>query len=34
MLVAKKVETTSNKYNNQLKQCETKLNKKGFFGIF
>ena len=33
MEVAKNVETTANKYNNQLKQCENKLNKKGFFGI-
>ena len=32
--VAKNVETTANKYNNQLKQCENKLNKKGLFGIF
>ena len=32
--VAKNVESTGNKYNNQLKQCESKLNKKGFFGIF
>ena len=32
--VAKKVETVANKYNNQLKQCENELNKKGFFGIF
>ena len=31
--VAKKVETNANIYNNQLKQCEEKLNKKGFFGI-
>ena len=32
--VAKEVELTSNKYNNQLKQCEKKLNKEGLFGIF
>ena len=32
--VAKNVESTGNKYNNQLKQCESELNKKGFFGIF
>ena len=32
--VAKNVESTGNKYNNQLKQCENELNKKGFFGIF
>ena len=32
--VAKKVELTGNKYSNQLKKCESKLNKKGFFGIF
>ena len=32
--VAKKVESVGNKYNNQLKQCESELNKKGFFGIF
>ena len=31
--VAKNVESTGNKYNNQLKQCENELNKKGFFGI-
>ena len=31
---AKNVETTANIYNNQLKQCESQLNKKGFFGIF
>ena len=31
--VAKKVEITAKKYNNQLIQCEEKLNKKGFFGI-
>ena len=34
MEVAKNVETTANMYNNQLKQCEKQLNKKGFFGIF
>ena len=32
--VAKKVESKSNLYNNQLIQCENKLNKKGLFGIF
>ena len=32
--VAKKVETTANKYNNQLRECEDKLNTKGLFGIF
>ena len=32
--VAKKVETNANMYNNQLKVCENKLNKKGIFGIF
>ena len=32
--VAKNVEITGNKYNNQLKQCESELNKKGLFGIF
>ena len=32
--VAKKVETDANKYNNQLKECENKLNTKGMFGIF
>lgn len=32
--VAKKVETDANKYNNQLKDCENKLNAKGLFGIF
>lgn len=32
--VAKKVETTANIYNKQLVNCETKLNKKGIFGIF
>ena len=31
---AKNVERNSNMYNNQLKECEIKLNKKGFFGIF
>ena len=34
MNIAKKVESTANMYNNQLKQCENELNKKGFFGIF
>ena len=32
--VAKKVELKANMYNNQLKNCENKLNKKGIFGIF
>ena len=32
--VAKKVETQSNIYNNQIKDCENSLNKKGIFGIF
>ena len=32
--VAKNVERNSNMYNNQLKECENTLNKKGFFGIF
>ena len=32
--VAKKVETNANMYNNQLKDCENKLNKKGLLGIF
>ena len=32
--VAKKVELNANMYNNQLKECEDKLNKKGIFGIF
>ena len=32
--VAKKVETKAKKYNNQLNQCETKLNKRGIFGLF
>ena len=31
---AKKVEFKGNMYNKQLKQCESKLNKKGIFGIF
>ena len=30
---AKSVEINSNKYNNQLKNCEKHLNKKGLFGI-
>ena len=34
MIAAKKVESFGNMYNNQLKKCESKLNKKGFFGIF
>ena len=32
--VAKNVATNANMYNNQLKECENKLNKKGIFGIF
>ena len=32
--VAKLVERNANMYNNQLKDCENKLNKKGLFGIF
>ena len=32
--VAKKVETNANMYNNQLNECEEKLNKKGIFGLF
>ena len=32
--VAKTVERNAKMYNNQLKGCEQKLNKKGFFGIF
>tara|TARA_Y100000590_G_scaffold372768_1_gene436021 strand:- start:9 stop:623 length:615 start_codon:yes stop_codon:yes gene_type:complete len=32
--VAKKVESRAKKYNNQLEECESKLNKKGIFGIF
>ena len=32
--VAKNVERNANMYNNQLKDCEKKLNKKGLFGIF
>ena len=32
--VAKNVERNANMYNNQLKDCENKLNKKGLFGIF
>ena len=31
---AKKVELNANKYNEQLKLCENKLNKKNLFGIF
>ena len=34
MEVAKTVERNAKMYNNQLKGCEQKLNKKGFFGIF
>ena len=32
--IAKNVERNAYMYNNQLKDCENKLNKKGFFGIF
>ncbi len=32
--VAKTVERNAKMYNNQLKECEQELNKKGFFGIF
>ena len=32
--VAKTVERNAKIYNNQLQDCEKKLNKKGFFGIF
>ena len=32
--VAKTVERNAKMYNNQLKACEQKLNKKGLFGIF
>jgi len=32
--VAKTVERNAKMYNNQLKECEQQLNKKGFFGIF
>ena len=32
--VAKNVERNANMYNNQLKDCENKLNKKGLLGIF
>ncbi len=32
--VAKTVERNAKMYNNQLQDCEQKLNKKGFFGIF
>jgi len=31
---SKNVELNSNKYKNQLKKCEKKLNKKGLFGLF
>jgi hypothetical protein len=34
LAIAKKVESQSNIYNNQLKDCENKLNRKGIFGIF
>ena len=33
MNAAKNVENNSNRYNNQLKQCEKQLNKKGLFGL-
>jgi len=32
--VAKNVERNAKMYNNQLKDCENSLNRKGFFGIF
>ena len=32
--VAKNVERKAKMYNNQLKDCENSLNRKGFFGIF
>jgi len=32
--VAKTVERNAKTYNNQLRDCESYLNKKGFFGIF
>jgi hypothetical protein len=32
--VAKTVERNAKMYNNQLRDCESSLNKKGFFGIF
>ena len=32
--VAKNVERNTNMYDEQLKNCEEKLNKKGLFGIF
>jgi len=32
--VAKNVETNAKLYNNQLRDCEKKLNKKGLFGLF
>ena len=32
--VAKKVETNAKQYNNQLIECENKLNRKGLFGVF
>ena len=31
--IAKNVERNTKMFNKQLKQCEEKLNKKGFFGI-
>ena len=32
--IAKRVESQANIYNNQLRDCEKKLNKKGMFGLF
>lgn len=32
--VAKKVESNANLYNKQLLECESKFNKRGFFGVF
>ena len=32
--VAKRVESNTNMYNKQLKNCEEKLNQKGLFGLF
>ena len=32
--VAKNVESNTKLYSKHLKECESKLNKKGFFGIF
>ena len=34
LVAAKKVETNANMYNNQLKNCEDKLDKQGIFGLF